>query len=68
MEPFDFVTAFIDGELTNLIHLDLSECSKIDDAGIIAVANNCPNLGNTMGTILKPVQLLLQSRKKHLFI
>ena len=47
LEPFDFVTAFIDGDLTNLLHLDLSECSKIDDAGIIAVANNCPNLGKS---------------------
>jgi len=34
LEPADFVTAFFDGKLNNLLHLDLSECSKIDDAGL----------------------------------
>jgi len=46
LEPADFVTAFFDGKLNNLLHLDLSECSKIDDAGIIAIAHKCPNLGS----------------------
>jgi len=45
LEPVDFVQAFSLGKLENLIHLDLSECSKIDDAGIISVAKHCPNLG-----------------------
>jgi len=45
LDPEDFVTAFNFGNLKNLIHLDLSECSKIDDAGIIAAAKHCPNLG-----------------------
>jgi len=46
LEPVDFVNAFIDGKLSNLLHLDLSECSKIDDAGIIAIAHKCPRLGS----------------------
>jgi len=45
LEPLDFVAAFSSGKLNNLIHLDLSECSKIDDAGMISVAKHCPNLG-----------------------
>jgi len=46
LEPIDFVTAFNLGKLKSLLHLDLSECSKIDDAGIISVAKHCPTLGN----------------------
>jgi len=45
LEPMDFVTAFNLGKLKSLLHLDLSECSKIDDAGIISVAKHCPTLG-----------------------
>lgn len=45
LEPLDFVTAFNLGKLKSLLHLDLSECSKIDDAGIISVAKHCPTLG-----------------------
>jgi len=45
LDPVDFVTAFNLGKLKNLISLDLSECSKIDDAGIISVAKHCPILG-----------------------
>jgi len=45
LDPVDFVTAFNLGKLKNLINLDLSECSKIDDAGIISVAKHCPLLG-----------------------
>jgi len=45
LEPLDFVTAFNLGKLKNLLHLDLSECSKIDDAGIISIAKHCPTLG-----------------------
>jgi len=45
LEPVDFVTAFNEGKLKSLLHLDLSECSKIDDAGIISVAKHCPILG-----------------------
>eukprot|EP00092_Neocalanus_flemingeri_P106435 GFUD01136569.1.p1 GENE.GFUD01136569.1~~GFUD01136569.1.p1 ORF type:complete len:503 (+),score=118.76 GFUD01136569.1:59-1567(+) len=44
LEPVDFVTAFSFGKLEKLIHLDLSQCSKIDDTGIIAVAKHCPRL------------------------
>ena len=46
LEAADFVLAFSDGHLNNLLHLDLSECSKIDDAGIMTVARKCPNLGS----------------------
>eukprot|EP00092_Neocalanus_flemingeri_P022884 GFUD01024811.1.p1 GENE.GFUD01024811.1~~GFUD01024811.1.p1 ORF type:complete len:513 (+),score=109.47 GFUD01024811.1:67-1605(+) len=45
LEPVDFVNAFSFGKLEKLIHLDLSQCSKIDDNGIIAVAKHCPRLG-----------------------
>jgi len=45
LEPIDFVTTFTMGNLKTLLHLDISECSKIDDAGMIAIAKNCPTLG-----------------------
>ena len=45
LEPIDFVTTFSMGHLKTLHHLDISECSKIDDAGMIAIAKNCPTLG-----------------------
>jgi len=45
LEPESFVFAFKFGCLGNLRHLDLSECSKIDDSGIEAIANHCPKLG-----------------------
>ena len=35
----DFVAAFSDGKLgESLLHLDLSECSSLEDAGVMAVA------------------------------
>ena len=46
LEPQHFVTAFELGELQRLTYLDLSECSKLDDSGLAAVAKNCPNLGS----------------------
>ena len=45
LEPENFVSAFTRGHLHNLIHLNLSECSKLDDAGVISIARHCPNLG-----------------------
>jgi len=43
----DFVAAFSDGKLgESLLHLDLSECSSLEDAGVMAVARRCPNLGS----------------------
>jgi len=46
LEPQHFVTAFELGELRRLTYLDLSECSKLDDSGLAAVAKTCPNLGS----------------------
>ena len=46
LEPHHFVTAFELGELRRLTYLDLSECSKLDDSGLAAVAKTCPNLGS----------------------
>jgi len=46
LEPQHFVTAFELGELQRLTYLDLSECSKLDDSGLAAVAKTCPNLGS----------------------
>ena len=40
------MTAFGEGRLGSLLHLDLSECSNLDDAGVMAVARTCPNLGS----------------------
>ena len=40
----DFVQAFSDGKLKKLLYLDLSECSKLSDLGLITVAKNCPML------------------------
>ena len=45
LAPHHFVTAFNSGHLGNLVHLDLSECSRLDDAGVMAIASHCPNLG-----------------------
>jgi hypothetical protein len=45
LQAQDFVQAFSGGRLKKLLYLDLSECSTITDAGLIAVAQNCPNLG-----------------------
>lgn len=45
LEPETFVAAFSEGHLRNLLHLNLSECSKLDDAGVISIAKNCPSLG-----------------------
>ena len=45
LEPETFVAAFSEGHLRNLLHLNLSECSKLNDAGVISIAQNCPNLG-----------------------
>jgi hypothetical protein len=45
LEPHAFVQSFELGLLANLTYLDLSECSKLDDIGLSAVARNCPNLG-----------------------
>ena len=45
LEPETFVAAFGAGHLANLLHLNLSECSRLDDAGVISIAKNCPNLG-----------------------
>ena len=39
LEAQDFVAAFSDGKLgESLLHLDLSECSSLEDAGVMAVA------------------------------
>jgi len=47
LEAEDFVAAFTDGRLAeSLLHLDLSECSSLDDAGVMAVSRRCPNLGS----------------------
>lgn len=46
LEPQHFVTAFELGELHRLTYLDLSECSKLDDSGLAAIAKTCPNLGS----------------------
>ena len=35
LEPDHFVSAFSLGRLSNLRYLDLSHCSKLDDAGVI---------------------------------
>ena len=40
-----FVAAFSEGHLGNLLHLNLTYCSGLDDAGVISIAKNCPNLG-----------------------
>ena len=40
------MTAFGEGRLGSLLHLDQSECSNLDDAGVMAVARTCPNLGS----------------------
>ena len=45
LPPEVFVRIFSGGNLKKLLFLDLSECSTISDAGLIAVAQNCPNLG-----------------------
>ena len=39
LEPIDFVTTFSMGNLKTLLHLDIPECSKIDDAGMIAIVS-----------------------------
>merc|ERR1719219_3060117 len=45
LSPESFVTAFSEDHLQHLIYLNLSECTKLNDAGVISIANNCPNLG-----------------------
>jgi len=45
LQAEDFVRAFSDRQLKKLIYLDLSECSTLSDAGLMAMAKNCPNLG-----------------------
>ena len=46
LEPADFVCSFSQGLLGGrLTYLDLSECSKLDDSGLEAVARSCNNLG-----------------------
>ena len=47
LAPEDWVAAFrqADGLGGSLLHLDLSECSSIDDSGIQAIAAACPTLG-----------------------
>ena len=45
LEPIHFVIAFSSGSHDSLLHLDLSECSRLDDAGVMAIASHCPNLG-----------------------
>lgn len=47
LAPGDWITAFrqADGLGGSLLHLDLSECSRIDDSGIQAIAAACPTLG-----------------------
>ena len=45
LEPIHFVIAFSSGCHDSLLHLDLSECSRLDDAGVMAIASHCPNLG-----------------------
>jgi F-box and leucine-rich repeat protein GRR1 len=44
LQAEDFVRAFGGGQLKKLIYLDLSECSTLSDAGLMAVAGNCPGL------------------------
>ena len=47
LDAGDFVAAFSEGRLgPHLLHLDLSECSNLDDAGVMAAARRCPNLGS----------------------
>ena len=45
LEPNSFVSAFKYGQLHNLVHLNLSECSQLDDKGVMSIAKQCPNLG-----------------------
>jgi hypothetical protein len=45
LPPEVFVRTFANGRLRKLLFLDLSDCSTLSDAGLMAVAQNCPNLG-----------------------
>jgi len=46
LEPKHFVNSFDLGLIgSRLAYLDFSECSKLDDSGVLAIARNCPNLG-----------------------
>jgi len=44
--PQDFISAFSDQKLRNLLHLDLSECATLSDDGLISISKNCPMIGH----------------------
>ncbi len=46
LQSSDFVQMFSDMKLQKLKHLDLSECSKLSDLGLIMISLNCLKLKN----------------------